>query len=291
VQPGIESLHTDVLKLMDKGIAGWQNVQLLKWSRELGLRLSWAVLWGFPGEKDDWYEDMAGWVPALEHLQPPSGMHRLRYDRYSVYHEQARRSGLVLFPIGAMSLIYPVWPADLDRLAYYFSAEPAAGPLRFAEGTAAELARSPGIQAVYSAVRAWQKAWRDRGGSSLWMADGDGGLVVTDTRTCATRPRHVLTGLHRAVLLACDHAPRPGKLADIVRRDFGLAATDELIAPVIDRLVSDRLVLPVDGRLAGLPLGAPPPPLPGLPEFPGGYVAVPRGADPLPPPAVAAESR
>jgi len=36
VQPGIESLHSEVLALMDKGIQGWQNVQLLKWARELG---------------------------------------------------------------------------------------------------------------------------------------------------------------------------------------------------------------------------------------------------------------
>src|SRR5262249_30613673 len=39
VQPGIESLHTEVLRLMDKGISGWQNVQLLKWTREFGVRL------------------------------------------------------------------------------------------------------------------------------------------------------------------------------------------------------------------------------------------------------------
>jgi len=71
VQPGIESLHSEVLALMDKGIQGWQNVQLLKWARELGLRLSWSILWGFPGEKDDWYEDMAEWLPALAHLHGP----------------------------------------------------------------------------------------------------------------------------------------------------------------------------------------------------------------------------
>jgi hypothetical protein len=35
VQPGIESLHTEVLRLMDKGVAGWQNIQLLKWTAEL----------------------------------------------------------------------------------------------------------------------------------------------------------------------------------------------------------------------------------------------------------------
>ena len=130
VQPGIESLHSEVLRLMDKGIGGWQNVQLLKWSRELGLRLSWSLLWGFPGEKDDWYEDMAAWLPALEHLQPPASLPRVRFDRYSVYHEQARRLGLILFPIGAMSLVYPLPAAEVDGLAYFFSTEP--GPARCA---------------------------------------------------------------------------------------------------------------------------------------------------------------
>src|SRR5487761_111987 len=124
VQPGIESLHSDVLRLMDKGIKGWQNVQLLKWARELGLRLSWSILWGFPGEKDDWYEDMAGWLPALEHLQPPASTPRVRCDRYSVYHEQASQQGLILFPIGALSMVYPVGPGDLDALAYFFTTEP-----------------------------------------------------------------------------------------------------------------------------------------------------------------------
>src|SRR6266545_1159713 len=114
VQPGIENLHSEVLRLMDKGIQGWQNVQLLKWCREIGLQLFWTVLWRFPGEKDEWYEDMARWVPALEHLTPPLATYPMRFDRYSVYHEQARRLGLILFPIGAMSLVYPVGPADLD---------------------------------------------------------------------------------------------------------------------------------------------------------------------------------
>jgi hypothetical protein len=112
------------------------------------------------------------------------------------------------------------------------------------------------------------------------MADRDGALVITDTRGCATRARHLLRGLDRAVYLACDRAPRPGKLAEVVRRDFGLAATDDQIAPVVDRLVSDRLVLPIDGRLLGLALGGPPAPLPGLAQFPGGYVQAARATVP-----------
>lgn len=284
VQPGIESLHTEVLRLMSKGIKGWQNIQLLKWADEFGLRLSWSMLWGFPGEKNDWYEEMAEWIPALEHLQPPSGAPRLRYDRYSVYHEQARKMGLVLFPIGAMSLIYPVWPADLDRLAYFFATEPAAGPQRYLEDTAAALAKFPGVGAVSTAVRAWKRAHHGGSRPALWMTDRDGELIITDTRGCASRPRHVLRGLARAACLACDSAPRPGKLAEAIERESGLAVPDDQLVPVIDRLVSDRLVLPVDNRLVGLVLRTAPRPLPGVLDFPGGCVTAAG-------PRVPAESR
>ena len=129
VQPGIESLSSDVLRLMDKGVRAWQNLQLLKWSRELGLRLSWSMLWGFPGERDEDYQEMAGWLPMLEHLQPPSSLLHLRYDRYSVYHQNAKQLGMILMPVRAMSYVYPLAPADLDGLTYFFTTEAGPGPL------------------------------------------------------------------------------------------------------------------------------------------------------------------
>jgi ribosomal peptide maturation radical SAM protein 1 len=180
VQPGIESLHSDVLTLMDKGISGWQNVQLLKWAREFGLRLSWSILWGFPGEKDDWYQDMASWLPALEHLQPPASTPRIRYDRYSVYHEQARRLGLILFPVGAMSLIYPVGPAELDNLAYFFATEPSAGPLRYIESLKEEISNSPGITAlVKAALIGGPPTARENGLCSRWTIAVTNSLLPT----------------------------------------------------------------------------------------------------------------
>ena len=84
-----------MLELIDKGVQAWQNVQLLKACRELGVRLSWNFLWGFPGESDGWYAEMAAWLPALEHLQPPSGVIRVRYDRFSPYHQRPGKYGLV----------------------------------------------------------------------------------------------------------------------------------------------------------------------------------------------------
>jgi hypothetical protein len=137
---------------------------------------------------------------------------------------------------------------------------------------------------VTTAIGAWRRAHRGGSGSSLWMDDRDAELVITDTRACAGRHRYVLRGLDRAVCLACDRAPRPGKLAEIIRHESGQAVTDDQLAPVIDRLVSHRLVLPVDNRLVGLALGAAPRPLPANLDFPGGY-ATAAG------PTVPAESR
>ena len=50
IQPGIESFSDQVLQLMDKGVTGLQNIQLLRWSEELGIDCAWNLLAGFPGE-------------------------------------------------------------------------------------------------------------------------------------------------------------------------------------------------------------------------------------------------
>ncbi|HEX6525459.1 MAG TPA: RiPP maturation radical SAM C-methyltransferase [Streptosporangiaceae bacterium] len=269
VQPGIESLHTDVLRLMDKGIQGWQNIQLLKWSRQLGLRLSWSLLWGFPGEKDDWYLDMAGWLPALEHLQPPAATPKVRFDRFSVYHEQAQRRGLILFPLGSMAAVYPVPAADLDGLAYFFSTEPMAGPLRYMQDLMSAVDRNPGVKALIGAARAWRAGYAGGKQPMLLLEDLKDQFLINDSRSCARAAQHVLAGLAREVYLACDAAPRRDRLAGLV------GATEGQIEEIVDRLLADRLALEVDGRLVALALREPVRPCPAVTEFPGGHVFTP----------------
>lgn len=50
IQPGIESLSSNVLRLMRKGVRAVQNVNLLRWSQYYGIRVSWNLIWGFPGK-------------------------------------------------------------------------------------------------------------------------------------------------------------------------------------------------------------------------------------------------
>src|SRR5205823_3394211 len=77
LQPGIESLSTPILRLMDKGVTGLQNVRLLKWCEEIGIRLDWNFLYGFPGEDPAEYDQLSDLVPSLMHLRPPSGLGRI----------------------------------------------------------------------------------------------------------------------------------------------------------------------------------------------------------------------
>lgn len=274
VQPGIESLHSEVLQLMDKGLQGWQNVQLLKWSRELGIRLSWSLLWGFPGERDEYYQEMAGWLPLLEHLQPPLAVIPLRYDRYSVYHARAEELGMVLFPIPAMSYVYPVPSRELGNLAYFFTTDPDRSRLIvFDKGTV-----GPGVAAVYEATSHWSTAFYSRKSPVLSMADREGVLDVVDTRSCSRGRRRSFQGLERAVLLACDAVPRPEKIAELVRRDHGLTASPEEVSDAVDRLASDGLILRMDNRLVGLAIEGKVPAQPSFAEFPGGMVKVSNAA-------------
>lgn len=285
VQPGIESLHSDVLRLMDKGVQGWQNVQLMKWSRQFGLRLSWAILWGFPGEQDDWYVQMAEWLPALEHLHPPSSLTRLRYDRYSVYHQQARELSLDLRPVPAMAYVYPAASKDLADLAYFFVAHERSTLDRWSDEDA--WTARPGADATRSAVQAWRERWLGGLPPVLAMRDVDGGLEIIDTRRIAVATRRTLTGLARAVCLACDVAPVPDRLAAAVRREHELDFDEDELEHTLAQLVAEGLVMRIDGRLMALPVSGSIPTLSDASEFPGGYVSETAGARPAPAEAVA----
>jgi ribosomal peptide maturation radical SAM protein 1 len=121
IQPGIESLATSTLKLMKKGTTAFQNVSFLKMCILYGIKPSWNLLVGFPGEGAEVYRRYLEIIPLLMHLQPPSGVYPVRFDRFSPYYNQAQEYGLDLYPMDLYSFIYPFDEADLQDLAYYFA--------------------------------------------------------------------------------------------------------------------------------------------------------------------------
>lgn len=122
IQPGIESMNSDVLRLMRKGVSALQNIQLLKWCAQYGVTPYWNYLFGFPGEAPNSYRDQPGLLAKIVHLAPPVGCAAVRFDRFSPYHKNPAEFGITsLLPYPAYSYIYPGLDADeLARLAYYF---------------------------------------------------------------------------------------------------------------------------------------------------------------------------
>ena len=55
VQPGIESLDSRILSLVNKGTRAWQNIVFLKDCRQFGIRAIWNMMYGFPDVSDAWF--------------------------------------------------------------------------------------------------------------------------------------------------------------------------------------------------------------------------------------------
>jgi ribosomal peptide maturation radical SAM protein 1 len=228
IQPGIESLSTKVLDLMKKGTTAAANVRLLVWCSELGIDVAWNVLFGFPGEPPEEYARMAELVPLLVHLPPPSFAGAVRLDRFSPLFAAAPDA----VPKPAYAWTFPLPPAELKRVAYFFdSATPQdtsyADPL-------------------VRAVSAWAAAGAGGERPRLDVFQAGPIALVRDTRPTAVRSTHVLSGDTLRVFSACDR----GSPAASIARALGLPA--EVVEGELARLADAGLVVELDGRWVGL---------------------------------------
>ena len=128
IQPGIESLSSRVLQVMQKGVSAAQNIQLLRWCGEVGINVAWNLLGGFPREPIEEYDRQAAIIPLLVHLQPPASCGKFRLDRFSPHFTRPESLGIErIRPMAAYFYVYPLTRRGLMRLAYYFDFDHADG--------------------------------------------------------------------------------------------------------------------------------------------------------------------
>jgi len=242
IQPGIESFSTEVLKLMDKGVTGAQNIQLLKWSDEIGIKPAWHILAGFPGESPAEYERMADLLPLLTHLEPPSGCRRIRLDRFSPLFNKSAASGLRnVRPTLAYQYVFPTDSCDLSRLACFFDFD---------------YEDNRNVDTYIGRVREEIEKWRTarfrrtaRPRLDAWSQDA-GTVYIKDTRECAVAPEHWLSGLDAKLVEACDTAQSMAA----IERDFARSHGREAIGDALDRLLAARLFARIDNLFLSLPV-------------------------------------
>lgn len=265
VQAGIESMHTGALTLMNKGTECWQNIQLLKWLYQFGVRCVWNLLHDFPGEEDAWFDEMASFFPLLSHLAAPNLISGIRYSRFSALERHKGASSFRLIPAEPYRLIYPFDDHQLERLVYFFDDRQRLNAKR--NPLLACILERPGLERLRKAREQWIRERNSSQPASLVMTLGSDSVTIRDTRGSAIAPTTELLGLARDIYLACDEAPTEDSLSHAFGRNgCSCAETERVIAMLVER----NLLLRVDGRLVALALRDPVIPLQPVVRFPGG---------------------
>ena len=230
IQPGIESLSDEVLQIMRKGVKALQNIQLLKWCKEIGLSPEWNILWGFPGESPAEYLRLAKQVPLLSHLPPPNFAISIRLDRFSPNFNEHKELGFKnLTPFPAYSFVYPLAPEAVANLAYYFTYE-------YIEPR--DVASY--VRPMSEEVLRWQQCHAN---SELLQVEKGDRLLLWDSRPAAKRRLIALSGKEKFLYLACDQVSTLKQLLDLWSKVSGWEADAEETRRMLNEFVEAGLML------------------------------------------------
>jgi ribosomal peptide maturation radical SAM protein 1 len=245
IQPGIESFSNPILRLMRKGVTALQNVRLLKWCAEYGVRVNWAIIYGCPGEPPEEYARMAEILPSLSHLEPPMQLVRLVLDRFSPYHERPAAFGLeVVGPLPYYRFVYPGDDQTISDLAYSFA-------YSYRDGRDPEVYVEP----LRPVIEAWQ-AGRDAGYRSLSYRRGPGFLTIQDRRPNLEGADYTLEDREARIFMACEDGATSSEVYETLRAGGIHDLTLDDVREFLDELRESRLVYEDGGRYLALALPA-----------------------------------
>jgi ribosomal peptide maturation radical SAM protein 1 len=241
LQPGLESLSSNVLRLMDKGVRAAQNVNLLRWAQYYGINVAWSILWGFPGETAEDYTGQAAAASHLIHLQPPEGSGRIWLERFSPLYSEPERFGLSRRePERSYRYVYPE-RVDLDRIAYFFDYE--------LDGALPESTYEP----LRRALTAWADSWRSEPQPTLTYWSAPGFLQIHDGRYPGRGGTYTFEGTLADIYLACTDRPAT---AAAIRRRLRLGRPVGFVEEVLDEFQRRGLMFRDDALAVALALPA-----------------------------------
>ncbi len=245
VQPGIESLSTPILKLMNKGATVIRHVQFLRWCLEYGVKTDYNILAGFPGEKVEWYREMTQLFPKIYHLHPPLfDLQFVELHRFSPLYERSRDFGVHSIKVRAdYALTIPPDILDPDKIGYFF---------QFAADGLAE--RSAYVSLVQEAMRPWITGHENEKKPVFEYKICPGYLRVLDSRT--ERKRSLcLSELYQDVVLLCDEAQNRMALGRDLSRIYPQEVRDGTLDKVIEELIGAEILMKEGHSLLTLPVG------------------------------------
>ncbi|HJT52686.1 MAG TPA: RiPP maturation radical SAM C-methyltransferase [Candidatus Angelobacter sp.] len=234
VQPGIESLSTNILKIMRKHSTGMRNVELIKWCTYYGINALYNILCRFPGETEEDYRLQCEIASKITHLQPPYAIVKARADRGSpMYTEPETQSISGLVPARCYQYIFPK-SFDLRRISYYFDHQ------------MANTVDDNVYEELFGRVGAWQEGWNSANRPFLKYRKAWHNIAIFDGR----QPEVLSYSYHddaAALYEYCGEARTPRDIS----ANFG---NDAWIQDALKDFVSKDLMLALDGRYLSLAL-------------------------------------
>lgn len=273
IQPGIESLNDDFLKLVKKGVTAVQNVALLKWSRTFGVHVLWNLLSDAPMDKENWYSEMAELLPLISHLEPPcSELVKIRYPRFSPYFNNPEEYGITLEPLKSYKYIYPLAPAQIANIAYFFD-ELTHTEQGIYNVTQSFRFKTPALANLQRLIGDWRESWRNNQAATFSMMDKGDAIILTDTRAIATQFLHILDGNEAKIYRLCAEPIRQQRLLTKISQ-LDDKIDDLAFNKLMDKLVSNHLVVYLSHCYFALAYNQQTTPYLSMKEYPSGYIDV-----------------
>ncbi|MDR2108453.1 MAG: RiPP maturation radical SAM C-methyltransferase [Coriobacteriales bacterium] len=258
LQPGIESLQDDYLRLMNKGNRAIKHVEFLRNCRSYGVTLAWSIILGFPGERAEWMDELCELIPLITHIPPPNGVHHVSFVRYSQYCEYPERYGLKLRPSAYYQFAYPDAEQLVEGIAYLYdpiadgslpeSAQPGYNSAQYLSMVYASRATAGSPhERVLQANRQWQEDF-DQGYNRLSLREDGRDIQITDTRRVARVRQQTLTGLKAAIIRRCQSAQKRAALSAELQK----AHTEQEIDGALAYLFEHHLLIEIRAELLSL---------------------------------------
>jgi ribosomal peptide maturation radical SAM protein 1 len=231
VQLGIESFSSPILKLIDKGTSAIQNIRIIKWCAELGIKAFYNVIYGFPGEPPEEYERMADAIKSLTHLEPPNPPVRLRLDRFSPYHRDPDHYGIDdIVPFPSRGFVYDLPVDELRKIEYFFA-------FHYRDGR-----RPDDYMARFKdSWREWNEVWQSNFRRLSHHQQGDE-LRIYDRRSNIENRLYELSPAAGRVYAACDAGTTPRTAWESLTEDERAEHSVEAVTRLLDDLTERRLM-------------------------------------------------
>jgi ribosomal peptide maturation radical SAM protein 1 len=243
IQPGIESFSDIVLEIMGKGVTGLQNIQLLKWTEQIGIWPYWNILAGFPREPPEEYERMADLVTLLVHLPPPSYCTKIILSRFSPYFMESKKYGLLnIRPLKSYGFVYPFTEKSLHSLAYFFDYD-------YSDHRNIDKY----ISRLNKEVSVWKELWNREKPPELTMANIGEMIIIKDTRPCSLRRLCILTEKEKDLYELCETIQRFDNLILVMQKRYPNIVEEE-VKTLLTELCSKKLLVKDNERYLALAL-------------------------------------